>query len=138
MNTWGTGSFENDAANAFVAEVVQDGAVALDEAFEVVMDPDTDFVASEEGARAVAAAEVLSAHLTGETGAVTDAGLRAWLNELAPDELEPLRALALEALERLIGPESDLPDAWDEADDAQAWLGNVQRLQDALSGGGER
>lgn len=133
MHTWGTGSFENDAANAFVAEVVQDGAVAVQEAFEVVLDPDTDFVATEEGARAVAAAEVLAAHLTGETGAVTDAGLRAWLDEQDSGDLEPLRELAQEALERLVGPDSDLPEAWDDAGDAEAWLGNVQRLRDALS-----
>ncbi|AWN23580.1 hypothetical protein DKM44_10355 [Deinococcus irradiatisoli] len=132
MNTWGPQPFDNDAAKMFVQEVLEDGPFALQEAFEVVLDPDTDFVAQEEGARAVAAAEILSAHLGGDTSAIFDAALRDWLGQLGSGQLAPLRELAAEALERVIGPHSDLPDFWADTEEGEFWLGNVARLRAAL------
>ena len=132
MNTWGTAAFDNDAAKMFLQEVLEDGAFALQEAFEVVLDPDIDFVAEEEGARAVAAAEILAAHLTDDTGAIFDAALRDWLGSLKPGELEPMRELAGEALERVAGPGSDLPEFWAESEDGEIWAGNVARLREVL------
>ncbi|WP_216317610.1 DUF4259 domain-containing protein [Deinococcus aestuarii] len=131
MNVWGTGSFENEVGAAFAQEVVQDGAFALAEAFDVALDPDTDFLAAEEGHRTLAAAEVLAAALTGDTGRVTDAGLRAWLSGAHPADLEPLRDLGRAAVERVIGEDSDLPDLWEE-EDAAAWRADVERLLAAL------
>ncbi len=132
MNTWGTAAFDNDAAKLFIQEVLEDGAFALQEAFEVVLDPDTDFVAEDEGARAVAAAEVLAAHLTGDLEPIFDAALRDWLENLESGELEPMRELAGEALERVAGPDSDLPDAWTDTEDGEVWFGNVARLREVL------
>lgn len=131
MNIWDTGSFDNDAAQDFVAELLEDGAPALQEALDVVTDPDTDFVAAEEGARAVAAAEVVAAQLGGDSSAISDPALQRWL-EQAPT-LEPLREVARAALERLQSKDSDLAHAWEDDEDAQRWRGNVQRLRDALA-----
>lgn len=132
MNTWGTAAFDNDAAKMFVQEVLEDGAFALQEAWEVVLDPDTDFVAEEEGARAVAAAEILAAHISGDTATIFDAALRDWLGSLEAGELEPMRELASESLERVAGPNSDLPEFWAEAEDGEVWTGNVARLREVL------
>ncbi len=132
MNTWGTAAFDNDAAKMFVQEVLEDGAFALQEACEVVLDPDVDFVAEEEGARAVAAAEILAAHLTGDTATIFDAALRDWLGQLETGELEPMRELAGEALQRVSGPGSDLPEFWAESEDGEIWAGNVARLREVL------
>ena len=68
MNVWGVGGLENEVGAAFAEEVVQDGAFALVEAFEVAVDPDTDFLAAEEGHRALAAAEILAAALRRDGG----------------------------------------------------------------------
>ncbi|BDP41542.1 hypothetical protein DAETH_15110 [Deinococcus aetherius] len=132
MNVWGIGSFENEVGAAFAEEVVQDGAVALAEAFDVALDPDTDFLAAEEGHRALAAAEVLVAGLTGDTGQITDAGLRAWLAGAHPADLEPLRDVGRAAVERVIGEGSELPDLWEDEEDAWAWRADVVRLLAAL------
>lgn len=132
MNVWGTGSFENEVGAAFAQEVVQDGAFALAEAFDVALDPDTGFLAAEEGHRVLAAAELLVAALTGETGGITDAPLRAWVASANLTELEPLRELARAALERVLGPESELPDLWADRQDAGAWQTDVERLRAAL------
>lgn len=132
MNTWGSAAFDNDAAKMFIQEVLEDGGFALQEAFEVVLDPDTDFVAEEEGARVVAAAEILAAHLTGDTITIFDAALRKWLTGLKANELEPMRGLASEALSCVVAPDSDLPDFWTNTEDGEVWFGNVERLREVL------
>ncbi|WP_424951935.1 DUF4259 domain-containing protein [Deinococcus sp.] len=133
MESWGTGSFDNDAATAFVREVLEDGPAALEEALEVALDPDLPELEAEEGARAVAAAEIVSVQLSGDLASVTDAGLRAWLGELEDDELSELRDLALEALERVLGPGSELPELWEDSVDAAEWREGVQRLRQELA-----
>lgn len=132
MNIWGTGPFENEVGAAFAQEVMQDGAFALAEAFDVALDPDGDFLAAEEGWRALAAAEVLAAVLTGETAGLVDAGLRAWVAGADAAALEPLREPAQEALARIVAPDSELPELWDSAEDAEAWRASAERLRAAL------
>lgn len=133
MSAWGVGPFQNEAAAEYAAEIVQDGAYALAEAFDVALDPDNDYLEAEEGHRAVAAAETLAAVLTGDTAALTDAALRAWVQGTDPTELTHLREHALEALDRVLGPGSELPDLWEDSEDADAWQGDIQRLRAALS-----
>ena len=143
MESWGLGSFENDAATAFIQEVVEDGSVAVAEALEVALDPDVTDLAAEEGARAVAAAEIVQIHLSGDTAQVTDAGLRAWLSDLDEGELSELRDLALEAMERVLGPGSELPELWEDGADgtrqyASDWRTEMQRLRAGLEGMADR
>ena len=133
MTAWGVGPFQNETAAEYAAEIVQDGAYALAEAFDVALDPDNDYLEAEEGHRAVAAAETLAAVLTGDTSALTDAALRAWVQNADPAELTHLRPHAMEALERVLGPGSELPDLWEDSEDADAWQGDIQRLRAALS-----
>lgn len=132
MGTWGLGSFDNDSAADFVREVLQDGDFALREAFEVVLDPELDYVEAEEGARAVAAAEILAAVLGADTSKVTDAGLRVWVQNADAASLATLRDLAVEALDRILAPDSELPELWEEGGDFGAWLSDVQRLRSGL------
>jgi Domain of unknown function (DUF4259) len=133
MDIWGTQAFDNDAARQFVQEVNEDGAFALQEAFEVVLDPDSDFVAGEEGARCVAAAEILVAHLSRDTEAISDAALRDWLSGLESGELETMRELGAEALGLVGSGDSELAAHFAESQDGDEWRGNVARLQDALA-----
>ena len=133
MDIWGTQAFDNDAAKLFIQEVNEDGAFALQEAFEVVLDPDTDFVAREEGARAVAAAEILVAHLSRDTETIMDARLRAWLGSLDEGELDPMRELCAEALERVTSSDSELATHFAEVEGGDEWSGNMARLRDTLA-----
>ena len=133
MNTWGTGSFENESATEFIKEVLEDGPVALEEAFEVTLDPDVAEVEAEEGARALAAAEIVLAQLSGESEVVTDPNLRAWLDELGEDDLSELRELALESLDRVLAAGSELPEMWQDRPDAAEWRTNVKQLRAGLA-----
>ncbi|CAM3845671.1 DUF4259 domain-containing protein [Deinococcus frigens] len=123
---------ENEAGAAFADEVVQDGAFALAEAFDVALDPDTDFLAAEEGHRTLAAAEILAAVLDGETGNIVSARLRSWVQEADVLDLAPLRDVARDAVERVLGPDSELPDLWADQSDADEWLSGVQTLRSRL------
>ena len=133
MKIWGTGPFENEVGAAFAQEVVQDGEVALAEAFDVALDPDTEFLAAEEGWRAVAAACVLDAVLNTNTAGLTDAGLRAWVGAAQASVLAPLREGAHAALARVLGPDSELPDLWEDGGDAAQWREAVERVRVSLS-----
>lgn len=132
MNLWGPGAFANEVGAAFAQEVAQDGAFALAEAFDVALDPDTDFLAAEEGWRTLAAAEVLAAVLTGDTSRLTDAELRAWVAGAEAAELEGLRSVAHAAVTRVLSPDSELPDLWADAEDEAAWRAEVERVRGAL------
>ncbi|MPY65816.1 DUF4259 domain-containing protein [Deinococcus sp. SDU3-2] len=132
MNLWGPGPFDNEVGAAFAQEVAQDGAFALAEAFDVALDPDTGFLAAEEGWRTLAAAEVLAAALTGDTAHLTDAGLRAWVAGADRAELEDLRGVAHAAVSRVLAPDSELPDLWADAGDEAAWRAGAERVRGAL------
>lgn len=133
MNLWGTGPFDNDSGKAFIEEVRQDGAYALQEAFDVVLDPDMDWIEAEEGWRVLAAAEVLRTALSGDTSRVVDAGLRAWVQQADVADLAPLRTSARSAVRRVLSQESELPGLWEDEADAQAWRTGAEQLRDALS-----
>lgn len=123
---------ENEAGSAFADEVVQDGAFALAEAFDVALDPDTDFLAAEEGHRTLAAAEILAAVLDGETVNIVSARLRSWVQEADAADLAPLRDVARDAVERVLGPDSELPDLWADSAESDEWLSSVQTLRARL------
>jgi Domain of unknown function (DUF4259) len=133
MNTWGTGSFENESATEFIKEVLEDGPVALEEAFEVTLDPDTTELEAEEGARALAAAEIVLSQLSGEREPVTDPELRAWLDDLGDGDLSELRELALESLDRVLAQGSELPDLWQDSPDSAEWRASVKQLRAGLA-----
>lgn len=132
MDIWGTGPFENEAGAAFADEVVQDGAFALAEAFDVALDPDTDFLAAEEGHRTLAAAEILAAALDGDTQNIVSARLRAWVQEADRADLLPLRDVARDAVDRVVGPDSEVPDLWADSAEADEWTSAAQTLRARL------
>lgn len=133
MNLWGTGPFDNDSGKAFIDEVLQDGDYALAEAFDVVLDADMDFIEAEEGQRVMAAAEILNAVLTGDTSRLVDAELRGWVQQADASALASLKTSARNALARVMGEQSDLPGLWEDGEDGEVWLGEAQRLRQALS-----
>lgn len=129
MGTWGPAPFENDDALDFVREVVEDGPVALEEAFDVVLDAEG-LLEAPEGARAVAAAALLGGILTGEhAGLPQEAG--EWLAQQPPEGLAGLRAPALTALDIVEGPSSELRELW-EAGAYEDWRAQLRGVRERL------
>lgn len=134
MKIWGAAPLENEIGAAFALEVVQDGSIALAEAFELVLDPDQQDILAEEAWRALAATELLVAILTNHTQALIDAKVRIWVQQQAKDSLEyaQWRATALQVLEHITSDHSELPQLWEDPEEAQSWHEEIKRLQLAL------
>lgn len=131
MTAWGTAPLENEYAADFIEEVIEDGPYALREAFEVALDPETEYLEAEEGHRAIAAAEIVLAGLSRKMGRLPE-NLQTWLQDTDQEELAELRDLATEALERVAGKDSELPTLWED-DDLSGWQAQLERLQAGLS-----
>lgn len=133
MSAWGTGVFENDEATRYLAEVLQDGSVAVWEALEIAVDED-DYLEAPEGMRAVAAADLVAAHATGNWSNVP-VDRRSALSSLPIQVSDDLRALALDALERVTAAKSELREVWsEEGDGFGAWLAAVEDVRIRLRG----
>lgn len=144
MSAWGAGSFENDRASEWAADLADGGDItsvtaALSTAATCPADEELE---ADEGAEALAAAEVvaaaagrpLKAVAMGSSGPHALAWGRAHPAAGRPELLE----LALAALERVEGPASELSALWSNDDSAGAgsreWFGEVEDLRNRLAG----
>jgi hypothetical protein len=132
MGAWGTGPFDNDDAADFATSLdhlqpkQRVGAIrdALTEAGE-----QTGYLDRDVGGAAVAAAALLAAQ--GDNGLPIDCihGPKQLIPEL-PDDLRPIAVLALA---RVLGENSELNELWVDSPHAEAWLHMVAQLTEALS-----
>lgn len=127
MATWGTGPFDNDDADDFAAELLEfDDLTPARAALSATMDRD-DWLEIPEGARAVAAAMVVAAGFDADTTGMPEE-VAAWLQE-HPDagSLADAR-LAMDALIRVGGQDSELREVWLTEPEAPAWVEQIARL----------
>ena len=127
MGAWGAGAFDNDDAADWIDELL--GSVDLTparQALAATMDSDS-WLETPEGARAVAAAAVVATGFDGDVKGLPDEVVE-WL-EYHPDAGTRADArLALDALERIAGPDSELREAWLDAAGGPAWVDEIARL----------
>jgi uncharacterized protein DUF4259 len=137
VGTWGSGPFDDDTAADWAGDLNEASpedrpGIVLD-TLRAVID-ESDYIESEVGVQAIAAAAIVAMHRPGgeqfESVYAPDfieAGER--LN-LAPD----IAPLALQALERVAGDESEWSELWQEAPDGPAdALAMVERLREVLA-----
>ncbi|MGI8984619.1 MAG: DUF4259 domain-containing protein [Acidimicrobiales bacterium] len=127
MGPWGTGPFANaDAADLVEELVAGDDLTPARGALAATTDRD-DWLEMPEGARAVAAAAVVATSFDGY-GADLPAEVTAWLT-YHPDAATPADArLAMDALVRIGGADSELRELWLAAPEAPAWIEGIARL----------
>jgi len=111
MGAWGEGPFDNDSALDWLSEAADD-AEAIEQAFDATLD--ADYLEVDDGSAAVAAAAVVAAAVDGDVSALPD-DARALAGNVVADA--KLRARAVEALERVLAPASELSELWDEGGD---------------------
>ena len=139
MGAWGTGSFANDDAMDWVAEleaaadarVLHEALVAVD-----LGEEDEEYLDASAGSVALAAAEVVAA-LCGRPAASLPPEVIAWVaaHPLRPDAaLVELAARAVAAVAD-DPARSELRDLWDEAaaEDRDAWLAGAADLARRLA-----
>jgi len=135
MGAWSHEPFGNDTAC--------DWAYGLDEAEDlsyveaaldnVLAEPD-EYLDADAAAEAVAALEVLAKLLGHGTQSDTyTEEVDAWVARIGLTPEPVLRDKALQALQRIVGDNSELPELWADSADDDAWRAGMASLRDALA-----
>ncbi|NML49397.1 DUF4259 domain-containing protein [Streptomyces sp. R302] len=134
MGTWDIGPFDNDTAADFSYRVDEapDGkkAEVLLAAFREVTGTGEEYLDSDFGAEALAAAALVAARCPGGEPVTSSYGPKAPVGDL-PVAL--LRAEAVAALDRVLAEPSELLELWEESD-GEEWKAGVLKLRGVLAG----
>jgi hypothetical protein len=134
MPGWGTGSFENEDAQSFLARL---NSMGIDDLRQMLARAaDHDYLETPESSAAVAAAEVVAALVaatSGETSSpATPRQIVDWIKKndaaIPPDLVD----LAHRAVEK-VRTNSELKDLWLEAEGLNEWSAALRDLKERLS-----
>jgi hypothetical protein len=128
---WGTGSFENDDATNWLANLAALGPADLARIFTQAAD-DPAYLEAPAASVVVAAAEVVAA-LNGSPAPAAPPAIDKWLKKYPRISTPELNTLAVRALER-VRRNSELKDLWHEADGLNDWTSAIRDLQARLGG----
>lgn len=126
MGAWGSGVFENDAAMEWLATAVDD-PTAIDSAFEATCE--VEYLDVDEGAVAVAAAAIVAAAVDGDVSELPE-DAQAMIEGVTANA--KLRARAVKALNRVLGPDSELVSLWEEGEDKNSFRKRMELLRGRL------
>ena len=129
MGAWGVGSFDNDDAGDFLSELIDSGDLSLiREVFDNVL-TSTEYVEAPDASQAIAAAEAVAAALGRPTlSAQKEEELLTWLGRLQPRIDPELTAQAKDVLARILAPNSELLELWEESDEFPEWKAAVSEI----------
>jgi hypothetical protein len=132
MGAWGEKAFQNDSALDWLAEL--DGVSALRAVLSAIAEtPEDEYIDVDDGASAVAAAEIVAAALGRGRDRVpkqVDAWIDANAGALVADDLVTAR----HAVERVLAPNSELRSLWDENGADTPWHADMRVLLTRLGG----
>lgn len=133
MGAWGLGSFENDEAADFLAEITGSGDLSLiREVIDNVL-TSTEFAEAPDACHAIVAAEVVAAALGRPTvAALQQDGLTRWVARVKPGIEPALARGAHDALARILAPNSELLELWEETEDLAEWKALIHDLMQQL------
>jgi hypothetical protein len=139
MGAWGHGSFENDDALDFLGDLFESGDTSL---IREVLDnvvTSTEYVEAPDASQCIAASEVVAAALGRPTpAALRKQGVAAWIARVRPQIDAALAAQTVDALTRILAPNSELRELWEESDEFAEWQAAVVDLRSQLQAGGQR
>ncbi|MBM3267483.1 MAG: DUF4259 domain-containing protein [Candidatus Sericytochromatia bacterium] len=140
-SAWGILPFDNDDAMDWLGDLAEEDAAATEvaAALRAVVDA-TGYLDAPDAECGLAAAEVVAAARAGmPEGIASSAGeyVKKWLRRHKKELLgiPGIDGLAIQAVDRILGDESELRDSWDETDHAEAWRTRVTSLRDRLGAG---
>ena len=133
MGCWAIGSFGNDSAADWLADLTERSDLSLvRETIARVVAADG-YLDSPDATDVLAAVEVVAAALGRPTAdAENETELMEWIArvKLSPDA--KLVADAQLAIDRVLGPESELRELWEDTEDFSAWQAEVTGLRSRL------
>ena len=134
MGTWSHEPFGNDTASDWAYGLAEQKDFSLvEQALQGVLDNGAEYLDSDLAVEAVAASEVLAKALG--RGTQTDAyteEVDAWLKSLGIKPSADLLSKARDALTRVMAPESELRELWEESDEFESWESSIKTLQSAV------
>ena len=132
MGAWGEKAFENDSAIDWLNDLESEGVDALRDVLERVADTDDEeYLDVDDGAPAIAAAEIVSAARGRGRDRLTKPVI-AWLDANADDLTSEDLDLAARAVERVVAANSELRDLWEEGGSDSPWHADVRTLLERL------
>ena len=126
MGAWGVGIYDNDAAADWAGELPNRGVALIASALRAAFDDG--YLDADVGAHALAAADVLGRLRTGDVLIDSEHGPGSWILTQAASPSDELLQLAERAVDRVVGPESEIVELWRETDDFDAWLATVRTV----------
>ena len=133
MGAWGVRAFENDTAGDWAYELADvDDLSAVEQALGEVEEAGTGYLEQDAAANALAACELL-ARLRGQRGYSDPSteSVDAWVasHRITASSEQVARAVAV--LDRVLAPDSELCELWDETDGSE-WRMAVGELRSRL------
>lgn len=137
MGAWAEDTFGNDTACDWVGDFLEDpGLDAVKEAIHAVLECGAeDYLDSDEACACLAACEVL-ARLQGKWGErnAYSEDLDKWIEANPQQVPDKFKKHADQAIARILGPESELPELWDEGGRNETWHAAVDDLRKRVQG----
>ncbi|WP_262028276.1 DUF4259 domain-containing protein [Microvirga sp. Mcv34] len=132
MGAWGFGPFDNDEAGDWLSYFDDQGLGAVRWAIEAVSDQD--YLEVTEGSMAIAAAAMLAALCDGNEDGIPREKPRE-LQRIKQEEksYEILKQPAVQALDRVLAPDSEIVELWSETDKFSEWKQSVLDIQRRLT-----
>lgn len=134
MGAWSHEPFGNDTACdwAYGLDGQRDFSLVA-AAIQQVLDNGHDYLDSDIASEAIAATEVLAKALG--RGTQSDAyteEVDAWLKSITVEPSADLLSKAHAALARIMGPDSELNELWEDSDASSSWASSIKALQAAV------
>lgn len=137
MGTWDVGPFDNDTAADWCGDLdeaaPEQRATLIRDALSRVAEHGDEYLDSDDAVEAIAAAAIVASQLPGGTAIDTayapDFLLEGGTVEVAND----VPAIAVQALDRIVGDDSEWRELWEEAEESyQQALASVQSVRATL------
>jgi hypothetical protein len=133
MGAWGHGYFEDDAALDFMADIEEskNPKKIINKALDVAID--ADYLENDEGNAVIISATYIDRQLNGSTFSEADRDepldVDTFPNRYPDVDFSDLRGKVVQALQRLLGEESELKELWKEnEEDYPNWRQGVEQL----------
>lgn len=132
MGAWGEGVFENDAAAdwSYDLEESEDLSV-IEQTLDRVVESEDEYLDSGIACEALAACDVM-ARLRGYVGAENET-IETWVESHSHLTTEHLVPIACKAIDRILGPDSELNELWEESEYFESWKASVETLRTFLA-----
>jgi len=133
MGTWALHSFANDDAGDLIGDLVEGTDLSpVQEAIERVQST-AGYLEAPEAQQGIAACEVVALVL-GHTSAASlaEEELTAWVARVKPSVNSAVVSQAVQVVDRVLAPGSELRELWQESDEFNDWQADVRALRARL------